>query len=157
MKVFETRFTEKQLSRWLASALLASSVLLCAGLVLAQSSPRLDSVPSVPASPAHPAATTAPPSVTPESEDPPAPRTPAEIAADRAIAERVQHALAHDELTRSQPIDIEVTRGIANLSGNVATQAIAMRALSIARATGGVSAVQDAMKVDTQPAVQRLR
>ena len=37
MKVFETRYTEKQLSRWFASALIAASVLLGAAVVLAQS------------------------------------------------------------------------------------------------------------------------
>ncbi len=75
------------------------------------------------------------------------------LAADGAV----RIALANDHLTRAQPIDILVTRGIANLSGNVSTEAVAHRALSIARSTGGVTAVQDAMKVEETPAVQRLR
>lgn len=167
MKIFETRLTEKQLSRWLASGLIASSVLLCAAVVLAESADPghfvvqnaqgAESPPEVPLPPTHPASPTAPPAVTPATEDPPAPRTPAEVAIDQAIAERVRVALANDHLTRAQPIDILVTRGIANLSGNVGTEAIAHRALSIARATGGVIAVQDAMKVEETPAVQRLR
>lgn len=167
MKTFETRLTEKQLSRWLASGLIASSVLLCAAVVLAESADPVrfvvqnaqgaESPPEVPLPPTHPASPTAPPAVTPATEDPPAPRTPAEVAIDQAIAERVRVALANDHLTRAQPIDILVTRGIANLSGNVSTEAVAHRALSIARTTGGVIAVQDAMKVEETPAVQRLR
>lgn len=166
MKVLQTRFTEKQLSRWLASALVASSVLLCAAVVLAQSldrapraqaTPGGDRTPVVPLPTPHPAAPTAPPAVTPRTDDPPAPRTPSEIAIDQAIAERVRVALATDHATRSQPIDISVTRGIANLSGNVSDAAIAQRALSIARSTGGVTAVQDAMKVEEATASEASR
>ncbi len=168
MKVPEIRITEKQLSRWLATALVASSILLGTAVVLAQSLDRGsqtqqaqqaqqtqegEPVPVVPLPTPHPAAPTAPPAVTPSTEDPPAPRTPSEIAIDQAIAERVRDALATDHLTCSQPIDIAVTRGIANLSGKVSTTAVAQRALSIARDTGGVSAVQDAMKVEEAPAV----
>lgn len=167
MKVRETQFTEKQLSRWLATALVASSILLGTAVVLAQSLDRAshaqqtqhtqqtqesDPVPVAPLPTPHPAAPTAPPALTPRTEDPPAPRTPTEIAIDLAIAERVRVALASDHLTRTQPIDIAVTRGIANLSGKVSNAAVAQRALSIARDTGGVTAVQDAMKVDEAPA-----
>ncbi len=151
-KILHTRFTEKQLSRWLASALIASSVLLCAAVVLAQSADRALLAQATPGGDApgapHPAAPTAPPAVTPSTDDPPAPRTASEIAIDQAIAERVRVALGADHLTRSQPIDIAVTRGIANLSGKVSNAAVAHRALSIARDTGGVSAVQDAMQVE---------
>ncbi|MCO5101382.1 MAG: BON domain-containing protein [Burkholderiaceae bacterium] len=167
MKVFETRLTEKQLSRWLASLLVASSVLLCAAVVLARSNDPASLVvqyaqgaenpPAVSLPPTNPASPTAPPALTPATEDPPAPRTPAEVAIDQAIAERVRVALTNDHQTRAQPIDILVTRGIANLSGNVSTEAVAHRALSIARSTGGVRAVQDAMKVEDTPAVRRLR
>lgn len=166
MKVFETRFTEKQLSRWFASGLIASSVLLCAAVVLAQSTERSNfaqaapdggKTPAAPLTPPPAASPTAPPAVTPATEDPPPPRTPSEVSIDQQIAERVRVALAHDHLTQAQPIDIAVTRGIANLSGNVSTQAVAHRALSIARGTGGVTAVQDAMKVEEAPAVERLR
>ncbi len=165
MKTFQTRFTEKQLSRWFASGLVASSVLLCAAVVLAQSNERSTGAPAAtdaktPAAPLaapHAASPTAPPALTPATEDPPQPRTAAEVSIDQQIAERVRVALANDHLTQAQPIDIAVTRGIANLSGNVSTQAVAHRALSIARSTGGVSAVQDAMKVEAAPAVERLR
>jgi hypothetical protein len=165
MKVFETRFTEKQLSRWFASGLLASSVLLCAAVVLAQSTEHSNfaqaapggKTPAAPLSTPPAASPTAPPAVTPATEDPPPPRTPSEVSIDQQIAERVRVALAHDHLTQAQPIDIAVTRGIANLSGNVSTQAVAHRALAIARGTGGVTAVQDAMKVQETPAVERLR
>lgn len=160
-KILHTRFTEKQLSRWLASAIVASSVLLCAAVVLAQSTDRVPlaqstpggDTPSVPLPTPHPAAPTAPPAVTPATDDPPAPRTASEIAIDQSIAERVRVALGNDHLTRSQPIDISVTRGIANLSGKVSNAAVAHRALSIARDTGGVSAVQDAMQVEETTAV----
>jgi len=167
MKFFETRLTEKQLSRWLASLLVASSVLLCAAVVLAQSADPASFVvqyaqgaenpPEVSLPPTNPASPTAPPALTPDTEDPPAPRTPAEVAIDQTIAERVRIALANDHQTRAQAIDILVTRGIANLSGNVSTEAVAHRALSIARSTGGVRAVQDAMKVEETPEVRRLR
>lgn len=167
MKIFETRCTEKQLSRWFASGLVASSVLLGAAVVLAQSQQRgsfaqaaPDVVPGAAQAPAAlpgPASPTAPPSVTPSTDDPPAPRTAAEVSIDQAVAERVRAALARDHVTRAQPIDIAVTRGIANLSGNVSTEAVARRALAIARATGGVTAVQDAMKVEETPPVERLR
>lgn len=166
MKVLEARFTEKQLSRWLATALVVSSILLGTAVVLAQSLDRLsqaqpvqegDPVPAVPVPTPPPAAPTAPPALTPHTEDPPAPRTPSEIEIDQAIAERVRVALASDHLTRSQPIDIAVTRGIANLSGKVSNAAVAQRALSIARDTGGVTAVQDAMKVDEPTAIETAR
>lgn len=166
MKVFETRYTEKELSRWFASGLVASSVLLGAAVVLAQSAeheslaqatPDVESAPSAPAALPKAASPTAPPSVTPATDDPPAPRSAVEVSMDQAIAERVRVALASDHVTRAQPIDIAVTRGIANLSGNVPTEAVAHRALAIARATGGVTAVQDAMKVEEAPAVERLR
>ncbi|HEY0879640.1 MAG TPA: BON domain-containing protein [Zeimonas sp.] len=171
MKAFQTQLTEKQLSRWFASGLIASSLLLCVAVVLAQSTQGFaqtaqriaqatqgaEETSAAPVTPSHPASPTAPPAVTPATEDPPAPRSPAEIAIDQAIAERVRVALANDHLTRAQTIDIAVTRGIANLSGRVSTEAVAHRALSIARATGGVTAVQDAMKVEATPAVERLR
>lgn len=165
MKVFETRYTEKQLSRWIASGLVASSVLLCAAVVLAQSAERERYAQAAPADGAPASSTvlpkaaspTAPASVTPTTEDPPAPRSPVEVSIDQSIAERVRVALANDHVTRAQPIDIAVTRGIANLSGNVTTEAVAHRALAIARATGGVTAVQDAMKVEEAPPVERLR
>ncbi|RIK91616.1 MAG: hypothetical protein DCC72_10555 [Burkholderiales bacterium] len=166
MKVFETRYTEKELSRWFASGLIASSVLLAAAVVLAQSTeheslvqaaPDAGSTPSAPAALPKAASPTAPPSVTPATEDPPAPRSAVEVSMDQAIAERVRVALASDHITRAQPIDIAVTRGIANLSGNVPTEEVAHRALAIARATGGVTAVQDAMKVQEAPPVERLR
>lgn len=171
MKVFETRYTEKQLSRWFASALIAASVLLGAAVVLAQSAehqsaehesfaqaaPNAEGAPAAPATLPKAASPTAPPSVTPATDDPPAPRSAVEVSMDQAIAERVRVALANDHVTRAQPIDIAVTRGIANLSGNVPTEAVAHRALAIARATGGVTAVQDAMKVQEAPPVERLR
>lgn len=170
-RYFETRYTEKQLSRWFASALIASSVLLATAVVLAQTLDRPRSgadgallaqveatpegtPPGVPLPPVHPASPVAPPSVTPATDDPPAPRTPAEIAIDHAIAERVRVALASDHLTRTQPIDITVTRGITHLSGKVRTEEVAHRALSIARGTGGVTAVQDAMKIDEAAATE---
>lgn len=146
--------SDAQLSRWLACGLLASSVALGA-VVSAQSQPArpgaappATSDPPDPVDPSHPAAPTAPPAFTPDTRPPPEPRTPVEVAMDASIAERVRHALATDHITRLQPIDIEVTRGITNLSGSVTNAAVAQRALSIARATGGVTAVQDAMKVE---------
>jgi type IV secretory pathway VirB10-like protein len=172
MKEFETRYTEKQLSRWLATALIASSVLLGAAVVLAQSVDRrspsepatlvqAETAPSAPGEAplpsTNPASPVAPPAVTPATDDPPAPRTSSEVATDQAIAERVRVALASDHLTRSQPIDITVTRGIANLSGSVSTEAVAHRALSIARGTGGVTAVQDAMKIEEEATLRDKR
>lgn len=166
MKVLETRYTEKQLSRWLASGLIASSVLLATAVVVAQSAerssfvqaaPNTERAPQAPAPIPKAASPTAPPSVTPATEDPPAPRSAVEVSIDQSIAERVRVALASDHLTRAQAIDIAVTRGIANLSGNVATAAVAHRALAIARSTGGVTAVQDAMKVEEMPPVERPR
>lgn len=148
MKWFSAPPTEARISRWLATALLASSILLAAAVVLAQPETPAAEAPTSPTDPAHPASPTAPASITPETRRLPEPRTDAEVAMDTTIARRVQRALSEDHLTHSEPIAIEVTRGIANLSGTVKTAGVAARALSIARTVGGVAAVQDAMQVE---------
>lgn len=148
MKWFATPPTEAQISRWLAIALLASSALLGAAMVVAQPEPRAADVPASPSDPAHPASPTAPPSFTPQTRPAAEPRTQAEIALDTTVAQRVRRALADDHLTHSERIAIEVTRGIAHLSGTVKSPGVAARALSITRTVGGVAAVQDAMQVE---------
>lgn len=150
MKWYSTPPTEAQISRWLATALLASSILLGTAVVLAQSGSGAGDAPASPADPAHPASPTAPAAITPQTRPPADPRTAADIAMDMTIAERVRRALTEDQVTHSQPIAIEVTRGIANLSGTVKSRSIAARALSITRSVGGVGAVQDAMQVEEE-------
>lgn len=164
--------TQSQLSRWLACGLLVSSAALSGAVLLLQSRSaqggetqrgapsERSSDPASPKSPAgaaNPASPTAPAAITPDTRPPPEPRTAAEIESDASIARRVKQALASDALTGSESIDIEVTRGIVNLSGSVSGSEVAHRALSIARSTGGVTAVQDAMKVEGREEVRVLR
>ena len=66
---------------------------------------------------------------------------------DDRVKDRVEQAIrAQDEL-RGDSIDIEVTNGVARLTGTVDTGADRLRAAAVARTASGVRAVRDDLRV----------
>lgn len=74
---------------------------------------------------------------------------------DDRVKDRVEQALrAHDEL-RDDSIDIEVSNGVARLTGTVDTAADRLRAAAVARTASGVRAVRDDLQVAGSPRERR--
>ena len=74
---------------------------------------------------------------------------------DDRVKDRVEQALrAHDEL-RDDSIDIEVSNGVARLTGTVNTGADRLRASAVARTASGVRAVRDELQVAGTPRDRR--
>lgn len=70
---------------------------------------------------------------------------------DDQVKTRVGRALqAHDEL-KGDSIDIEVSNGVARLTGTVDSAADRLRASAVARTTAGVRAVRDDLRVAAAP------
>ena len=60
------------------------------------------------------------------------------VLQDAQIAVRVKTALVNDSVLGVRPIEVGVTRGIARLTGSVASEAEAQRAVQIVRSVAGV-------------------
>ncbi len=67
---------------------------------------------------------------------------------DALTAARVKTALVNDPDLGVYAIEVRVAAGTARLSGRVQTQAHADRAVTLARAVSGVSAVENALQID---------
>lgn len=77
--------------------------------------------------------------------------SPLEIEAAQTAA-RVKTALVNDALVGPRVIDVRVSGGIARLSGRVATQEEAARAVEVARGVPGVSQVDSRLQIGGEPA-----
>jgi osmotically-inducible protein OsmY len=69
------------------------------------------------------------------------PRSPAQIAGDRALADRVYAALNADPIYFYRHVDVRVEDGVADLSGYVWSTDAIYRAREIARRVSGVTRV----------------
>lgn len=69
------------------------------------------------------------------------PRSPAERAADSALANRVYLALNADPVFFYRHVDVRVNEGVADLSGYVWTSEAIYHARQVARAVPGVTGV----------------
>jgi osmotically-inducible protein OsmY len=74
-------------------------------------------------------------------------RTPQERSADEAIVRRIEAALAADPYLDSDHVTVEVRRGVARLSGEVADNVDLRSVLSISSAVAGVRSVDDQLEI----------
>lgn len=68
---------------------------------------------------------------------------------DDRVKEHVEQALRSENELRDDSIDIEVTNGVARLTGTVGSASDRMRAAAIARTASGVRAVRDDLRIAT--------
>jgi hyperosmotically inducible protein len=66
---------------------------------------------------------------------------------DEQVKTRVERALQAQEELRGDTIDIEVSNGVARLTGTVDSAADRLRAAAVARTAAGVRAVRDDLRV----------
>jgi osmotically-inducible protein OsmY len=71
-------------------------------------------------------------------------------SADDRLEDRLQYRLETDEDVRKYDIDVEVSNGVARLSGEVATQAQRDEAVRIAEDMDGVTRIEDQIEVDAK-------
>jgi osmotically-inducible protein OsmY len=69
---------------------------------------------------------------------------------DDRVKEHVQQALRSQDELKDDSIDIEVTNGVARLTGTVGSASDRMRAAAIARTASGVRAVRDDLRIATR-------
>ena len=66
---------------------------------------------------------------------------------DAVITTKVKAALVEDPLTKAYQIEVETYKGVVQLSGFVATQAEASRAVTVARGVQGVTSVKNDIRI----------
>jgi hyperosmotically inducible protein len=66
---------------------------------------------------------------------------------DTVITTKVKAALVDDPLTKATEINVETFKGVVQLSGFVASQAAADRAVALARGVAGVKSVKNDMRI----------
>jgi hyperosmotically inducible protein len=66
---------------------------------------------------------------------------------DTVITTKVKAALVEDPLTKATEINVETFKGVVQLSGFVASQAAADRAIALARGVAGVKSVKNDMRI----------
>lgn len=62
---------------------------------------------------------------------------------DATVTTKVKTALARDDVTKARNIDVETTKGVVVLTGNVDSQVEAERATTVARSIEGVIEVRN--------------
>lgn len=70
-----------------------------------------------------------------------------EYVDDTVITTKVKAAIFNEPTLSSAEINVETFKGTVQLSGFVSSRSDAARAVSVARAVGGVSSVKDDMRV----------
>ena len=70
-----------------------------------------------------------------------------EYVDDAWITTKVKAALIEDPLTKAYQIEVETFKGVVQLSGFVATQAEANRAVEVARGVKGVTSVKNDIRL----------
>ena len=73
--------------------------------------------------------------------------TPAEFVDDTVITTKVKAALLGDPQTKVLQVNVETFKGVVQLSGFVESQAVASRAVELARGIKGVSEVKNDMRL----------
>lgn len=76
-------------------------------------------------------------------------QTTTAVVDDSLITAKIKTAILSDELLKGSQIDVVTNKGIAKLSGNVASEAAVTSAISIANAVQGVKMVQNELIVVT--------
>ena len=80
-------------------------------------------------------------------ESTPTTRSAAEATEDAAITGKVKSALALDSTVKALDINVDTFRNVVTLKGNVASQAVANKAVEIARGVSGVKSVVNKLSV----------
>ncbi len=70
-----------------------------------------------------------------------------EYVDDSAITLKVKTAIFNDPMLKVAEINVETFKGVVQLSGFVASQAAASRAIEVARKVGGVTSVKNDMRI----------
>ncbi len=73
---------------------------------------------------------------------PPA-RSPEQVLEDATVTSRIKSGLLRDPVVAGSAIGVEVQDGVVTLTGRVPSEAVAARAVDIARNTEGVRRVED--------------
>jgi osmotically-inducible protein OsmY len=74
-------------------------------------------------------------------------KTVGETIDDATITTRVKTAMLNDQTVGGLGIDVDTFKGVVTLSGRVKSQSEKNQAVAIARRTGGVVEVKDALQV----------
>jgi hyperosmotically inducible periplasmic protein len=74
-------------------------------------------------------------------------RTAGEIARDAAITSTVNARYIQDDLVKARKINVDTHRGVVTLYGKVESQAVASRAVAIARGVDGVRQVNSKLTI----------
>ena len=74
-------------------------------------------------------------------------KTVGEAIDDTTITTRVKTAMLNDPAVGGMRIDVDTYKGVVTLSGRVKTEAERQQAIELARRTGGVVEVKDALQV----------
>ena len=75
-------------------------------------------------------------------------KTVGEAIDDTTVTTRVKTAMLNDEQVGGMRVDVDTFKGVVTLSGRVKSEAERQRAVEIARRTGGVVEVKDALQVE---------
>jgi osmotically-inducible protein OsmY len=78
-----------------------------------------------------------------------------QVADDPILTERAKSALAHDPLTRNQPIIVSADKGIVKLQGRVA-RIVADRAVHVVARVEGARGVENDMLYDRGPSASNV-
>lgn len=70
---------------------------------------------------------------------------------DATISTRVKARLIEDDQVKAREVNVETYRGVVQLSGFVATEAEAQRAVESARSVPGVQAVKNDIRIKSAP------
>jgi hyperosmotically inducible protein len=74
-------------------------------------------------------------------------RTAAEIASDTTITSSINTLYVRDQLVSAFDVNVDTSRGVVTLYGNVPSQQAAQRAVELARSVAGVKRVQSKLAV----------
>jgi len=88
-------------------------------------------------------------STAPQPQTPPPPKqeSTGQYIDDSVITSRVKTALVGDSATKASQINVETYKGVVQLSGFVESQAMANKAVELARSVKGVASVKNDMRV----------
>lgn len=83
----------------------------------------------------------------PQTPPPPKEESTGQYIDDTVITSRVKTALVGDPATKASQVNVETYKGVVQLSGFVESQAMATKAVEVARSVKGVASVKNDMRV----------
>jgi osmotically-inducible protein OsmY len=83
----------------------------------------------------------------PQTPPPPKEESTGQYIDDTVITSRVKAALVADPATKASQVNVETFKGVVQLSGFVESQAMANKAVELARSVKGVASVKNDMRV----------